>query len=76
MIERSCCIKCPTVAEQLVGTKKIQQVMAVPGVVEKFIHEPEAVGRIRKTFAKLYSLDEVSYSEYFHLYPYFVNHII
>lgn len=57
MIERSCCIKCPTIGEQLVGTKKIQQVMAKPGMVEKFIKDENAVKRIRRTFAGLFSLD-------------------
>lgn len=57
IIERSTAIKCPTIGGQLVGTKKIQQVFAEPGMVEKFIHEPEAVKRIRNTFVCLYTLD-------------------
>ena len=60
MIERSCCIKCPTIAELLVGTKKVQQVLAKPGMVEKFIDDQDAAKRIRRTFAALYSLDPVS----------------
>ena len=59
MIERSTCIKSPTMAMQLVGTKKIQQVLAMPGVVEKYIKDQSAVDRIRKTFAGLFSLDDV-----------------
>ena len=58
LVERSVSIKCPTVAEQLVGTKKVQQIFATPGSVEKFLPDnPEAVKRIRKTFAGLYTLD-------------------
>ena len=34
-IELSRCIKCPTVAHQLMGTKKMQQVFAEPGVLER-----------------------------------------
>lgn len=56
-LERSCAVKCPTIAYQLVGTKKVQQVLAEPGVVERFVDDPNAVKRIRKTFAGLYSLD-------------------
>ena len=57
LIERSMAVKCPTVAEQLVGTKKIQQVLATPGMVERFIDDEESVQRIRSTFAGLFSLD-------------------
>jgi glutathione synthase len=32
MMERSTAVSCPTVAYQLVGAKKIQQDLAVPGV--------------------------------------------
>ena len=35
-LERSRAIKCPTVGYQLVGTKKIQQVLAEPGVLERY----------------------------------------
>ena len=52
-------VKIPTVAEQLIGTKKIQQVFAAPGVIEKYIKDPERVKRMQNTFAELYSLDEV-----------------
>jgi len=57
LIEKSVAVKCPTVGEQLVGTKKVQQIFALPGMVEKFIKDEEAVKRIRRTFAGLYSLD-------------------
>ena len=53
-------------AMQLVGTKKIQQVLAMPGVVEKFVKDQNAVDRIRKTFAGLYSLDEVKIVDIYH----------
>ena len=56
-LERSRAIKCPTIAYQLVGTKKIQQVLAEPGVLERFLDDPGMIARIRKTFAGLFSLD-------------------
>ena len=61
MIEKSRAIKCPDVALQLVGCKKIQEILARPGVIEKYIKEPEAAAMIRKTFAGLYTLDMVEY---------------
>lgn len=57
MMERSKAICCPNVYYHLAGTKKVQQVLAQPGVVEKFISDPVAVARIRSTFAGLYTLD-------------------
>ncbi|EDO33034.1 predicted protein [Nematostella vectensis] len=62
MIERSKAIKCPTMATQLVGTKKVQQVLAEPGVLERFVSDQDALRRIRATFTGLYTLDEVSQS--------------
>ncbi|CAG8495804.1 5893_t:CDS:2 [Racocetra fulgida] len=44
LIERSKAIKCPTVAYQLVGVKKMQQVLAVPGVLEN--PEGEAAAKL------------------------------
>ena len=64
MIERSFAIKCPTIAYHLVGTKKVQQVLATPGVVEQFIDDPEVQRQIRDTFTGLYSLDLVRFFLY------------
>ena len=36
LIERSLAVKCPDIATQLAGTKKVQQEVARPGVLEKF----------------------------------------
>ncbi|KAM3617617.1 uncharacterized protein V6R79_008991 [Siganus canaliculatus] len=58
MMERSLAVKCPDICTQLVGTKKVQQVLAKPGVLEKFFPEqPQVVEQIRATFAGLYTLD-------------------
>ncbi|KAL9976344.1 hypothetical protein ACROYT_G013635 [Oculina patagonica] len=56
-LELSRCIKCPTVAHQLMGTKKMQQVLAEPGVLERFLPNKESVDRVRRTFTGLYTLD-------------------
>ena len=58
-IERSRAIKCPTVAFHLAGCKKIQQVLAEPGVLEKFIQGSDVIQDIRSTFVGLYKLDTV-----------------
>jgi len=60
MIERSIAVKCPDIAYHLAGTKKVQQILAQPGVVEKFMSNADAVCRIRATFAQQLTLDMVS----------------
>ncbi|CAG8502243.1 4050_t:CDS:2 [Dentiscutata heterogama] len=57
LIERSKAIKCPTVAYQLVGAKKVQQVLAVPGVLERYVTNPSDITKLRSCFAGLYPLD-------------------
>lgn len=61
-IERSRAIKCPTVALQLAGAKKVQQVLAEPGVVERFLPRRQAdeIEKLRTTWADLYPLDDSS----------------
>ncbi|RKP09100.1 glutathione synthase [Thamnocephalis sphaerospora] len=51
-------VKCPSIAYQLVGAKKMQQVLAEPGALERFFPEsPEACRRMRASFAGMYPLD-------------------
>ncbi|KAL1021173.1 hypothetical protein UPYG_G00009750 [Umbra pygmaea] len=58
MIERSMAVKCPDISTHLAGTKKVQQELARPGVLERFFpDEPDVVDQIRATFAGLYTLD-------------------
>ncbi|KAI8520214.1 hypothetical protein Bbelb_034710 [Branchiostoma belcheri] len=38
-------IKCPCISYHLAGTKKVQQELAQPGVLEKFLDDPMAVSR-------------------------------
>uniref|UniRef100_A0A8C4SN23 Glutathione synthetase n=1 Tax=Erpetoichthys calabaricus TaxID=27687 RepID=A0A8C4SN23_ERPCA len=59
MMERSRAVKCPDIAGHLAGTKKVQQELSRPGILERFFPDnPDAVSRIRSTFAGLYSLDQ------------------
>ncbi|XP_036273383.1 glutathione synthetase isoform X4 [Pipistrellus kuhlii] len=58
LMERSCAVKCPDIATQLAGTKKVQQELSRVGVLEMLLpDQPEAVARLRATFAGQYSLD-------------------
>lgn len=55
-IERSRAIKCPSVAYHLAGTKKMQQYLALPGQVERFIKNEDDAKALRNCFTGLYSL--------------------
>jgi len=57
LIEKSRAVKSPSVGHQLVGSKKIQQVLTREGVIEKYINDRKVASEIRKTFVNLYSLD-------------------
>jgi len=56
LMERSSSIKCPSVAVHLSGAKKIQQHLAKPGVVERFVSEATAQ-RLRASFAGMWGLE-------------------
>ncbi|XP_073232302.1 glutathione synthetase-like [Porites lutea] len=56
-MELARCVKCPSVGHQLIGTKKMQQVLAEPGVLERFLPDKDSVQRVRRTFTGLYTLD-------------------
>ncbi|XP_061865248.1 glutathione synthetase isoform X2 [Colius striatus] len=59
LLERSRAVKCPDIATQLAGTKKVQQELSRAGVLEQLLPtQPEAVSRLRQTFTGLYSLEQ------------------
>ncbi|KAJ1971287.1 Glutathione synthetase [Dimargaris xerosporica] len=60
IVEQSRAIKAPTVAYQLAGTKKVQQVLTEPGVLERFIPNSDDCARVRACFTGLYPLDDSS----------------
>lgn len=64
MIEKSLAIKCPSIPYHLAGAKKIQQALALPGILERFFTGDEdgatKVSLLRSVFAGLYSLDPES----------------
>ncbi|KAI8809865.1 glutathione synthase [Cladochytrium replicatum] len=59
LIERSFSIKCPTTTYQLIGSKKVQQVLARPGVVERYL-DPSEAALVRTSFTGMYALDDTA----------------
>jgi glutathione synthetase len=60
MVERSYAIKCPSIAYQLVGAKKVQQQLANEGELEKFLSKEEGCDDCKSTFAGLWQVDDES----------------
>ncbi|KAL9873870.1 glutathione synthetase-like isoform X2 [Glossina fuscipes] len=58
MMECSTAIKCPSIHYHLAGTKKVQQALAEPGMLERFINDPEEIKAVGKIFTGLYSLED------------------
>nr|KYP71257.1 hypothetical protein KK1_010506 [Cajanus cajan] len=58
LMEQSSAIKCPPISYHLVGTKKIQQELANPGVLERFIENKDHIAKLRACFAGLWSLED------------------
>ncbi|KAL9235073.1 hypothetical protein vseg_009869 [Gypsophila vaccaria] len=57
-VEQSSAVKCPSISYHLAGSKKIQQELAKPGVLERFLDNKEDIAKLRKCFAGLWSLDD------------------
>ncbi|XP_046830342.1 glutathione synthetase-like isoform X1 [Vespa crabro] len=57
LIERSSAIKCPSIQYHLSGTKKVQQALAKPGIVARFLKDEKNVTNIKEIFTGLYALD-------------------
>jgi glutathione synthetase len=67
LLERSRAIKCPSIALQLAGGKKVQEVLTQPGVLEHFLCDEKKWGRnifdahhvneLRQSFMGMWGLD-------------------
>jgi len=59
-LERSHAIQCPSVLTQLAGTKKMQQLLTIPEVVEKLDPDlsEQQLAALRKTFVGIWPLDD------------------
>ncbi|EYU37221.1 hypothetical protein ABFS82_06G153000 [Erythranthe guttata] len=60
LIEQSRAVKCPSIAYHLAGTKKIQQELAKPNQLERFLENKDDIAKVRKCFAGLWSLDDLN----------------
>ncbi|CAN4111192.1 unnamed protein product [Withania somnifera] len=58
LMEQSRAVKCPSISYHLAGTKKIQQELAKPNILERFLENKDDIAKLRKCFAGLWSLDE------------------
>ncbi|KAJ6638096.1 Glutathione synthetase, chloroplastic [Pseudolycoriella hygida] len=58
LIEKSMAIKCPSIQYHLAGTKKVQQALAKPGILTRFIKESTQIDAITNIFTGIYSLDD------------------
>lgn len=56
LLERSRAIKCPTVLSHIAGLKKVQQALAEPGALERFVDVHEAE-QLRITFMPMHPMD-------------------
>ncbi|XP_076825479.1 glutathione synthetase-like [Clavelina lepadiformis] len=56
-VEMSRAILCPSIGYQLAGCKKMQEVLAKPDVLERFIDDIDVVQKLRSTFAGFYELE-------------------
>lgn len=57
ILERSRAVQCPSIALQLAGSKKIQEFLSRPDVLERFLTEEQARA-IRDTWVSMWSLDK------------------
>jgi len=66
LLERSKSIKCPTIALQLAGGKKVQEVLTQPGVLERFLADKKygehvlgehEINELRASFMGMWGLD-------------------
>ncbi|KAL3120110.1 hypothetical protein niasHT_002709 [Heterodera trifolii] len=67
-IERSTAIKAPSLVAAFAHSKKMQQVLSEPGMVERFFPNPEEaplIKAIRDTYAKMWRIEENENNEQF-----------
>ncbi|KAF9464200.1 hypothetical protein BDZ94DRAFT_1162615 [Collybia nuda] len=67
LLERSRAIKCPSIALQLAGGKKVQEVLTQPGILERFlcneqkwgkvVFDQQQVDELRQSFMGMWGLD-------------------
>jgi len=50
LIERSLAIKCPSIQYHLAGTKKVQQTLAKPDMLARFLKNEKSIAKIKEIF--------------------------
>ncbi|KAK9452252.1 glutathione synthase [Limtongia smithiae] len=60
IVELSDAVKCPTLATQFAGAKKVQQVLVDQSVLARYTSSPETATALRATFAEILPLDKDS----------------
>lgn len=60
LVEKSLAIKCPSINYHLAGTKKVQQALAKPGILNRFLTDEKKIKSITNIFTGLYSMDSNS----------------
>ena len=58
LLERSRAVQCPSLALQLAGGKKVQEVLTRPGVLERFLAPSEGADAVRDSWVRMWALDE------------------
>lgn len=58
LIEKSTSIKCPNINYHLAGTKKVQQVLALPNTLRRFFKDENKIAAIQAVCTGIYSLDK------------------
>lgn len=66
LIERSLAIKSPNIQAHLAGSKKIQQILSEPNVLDKFLKSKEIADKLRATFVDQYSFKDDNFDEIVH----------
>ncbi|KAI0292200.1 glutathione synthase [Multifurca ochricompacta] len=58
LLESSRAAQCPSLALQLAGGKKVQEVLTRPGVLERFLSPSEGAALVRNSWVRLWGLDK------------------
>ena len=57
LLESSRAVQCPSLALQLAGAKKVQEVLTRPGILERFLAPEEGAAAVRESWVRMWSLD-------------------
>ncbi len=58
LLESSRAAQCPSIALQLAGAKKVQEVLSRPGILERYLTPSEDADAVRDSWVSMWSLDQ------------------